>query len=431
MAAGKQRVPGDAEACISKEVNDLLAKYSVAGCQISLLYGQGLGADISCGLAMRPEEKQAAVPLLSSTMMEVASLSKSIASAFAAEYFADRDIPMSTPVQELLEKCGSSFRLELDRSVPDGSADWPGQVQLRHLMDHTGLGMHYVNGIPLDEDMPSPLDLLQGKCEANYGYAALKITKPPGERFGYSGGGFIVLQHLIETMEGKPVEEVCRQFLNSLGMSDFHFSPRDQAGRAYAKGYADNGKMVPGGRLMFPAFAAGALGTARSLANFFQAVLLAHRGGGGPLRQSTAQLLLEPEGADKGDMAFMAARMALGVFVARAGPNHIAVHQAANEGFRGVYVVCVNGPDVGKGFVVLSNGDNQAALLNAEVCRVLLGSWSWQGLNNAVLQGPANFLFEGLKQEEIVNQAYKRLVFDAFQQDGDAESNGAKRQKTA
>eukprot|EP00968_Pinguiococcus_pyrenoidosus_P012557 scaffold1102_cov256-Pinguiococcus_pyrenoidosus.AAC.52 len=62
----------------------------------------------------------------------------------------------------------------------------------------------------------------------------------------------------------------------------------------------------------------------------------------------------------------------MGVFVAEAGPNRVAVHQAANEGtvatesrrwidrasticsFRGIYMVCFDGPDAGKGYVVIS-----------------------------------------------------------------------------
>ena len=55
--------------------------------------------------------------------------------------------------------------------------------------------------------------------------------------------------------------------------------------------------------------------------------------------------------------------------------DNLVLHQAANEGFRGVYAVCFEGPDAGKGFAVLSNGDNRATLLNAEIMQaVLLGA---------------------------------------------------------
>jgi hypothetical protein len=63
-----------------------------------------------------------------------------------------------------------------------------------------------------------------------------------------------------------------------------------------------------------------------------------------------------------------------GVFVASAGENRIMLHQAANDGLRGLYMLCFEGPDAGKGFVILSNGDNPAVAFQCELCRVLLGN---------------------------------------------------------
>ena len=39
--------------------------------------------------------------------------------------------------------------------------------------------------------------------------------------------------------------------------------------------------------------------------------------------------------------------------MARAGENRVMLHQAANDGYRGVYMVCFDGPDRGKGIVVV------------------------------------------------------------------------------
>ena len=62
------------------------------------------------------------------------------------------------------------------------------------------------------------------------------------------------------------------------------------------------------------------------------------------------------------------------MFVARAGPsNRIMLHQAANDGVRGLYMLCFEGVDAGKGFVILSNGDNPAVLFQCELTRHLLG----------------------------------------------------------
>ena len=63
--------------------------------------------------------------------------------------------------------------------------------------------------------MPPVLDLISGTADAHapYGYASLRLTKEPGTAFGYSGGGFLVLQHLLESREGKPIAEIFAPFL--------------------------------------------------------------------------------------------------------------------------------------------------------------------------------------------------------------------------
>jgi len=80
-----------------------------------------------------------------------------------------------------------------------------------------------------------------------------------------------------------------------------------------------------------------------------------------------------------------------------------------------VYLYCISGPNKGSGFIVLSNGDNNAAIFNAEACQVVLRTLAWQGVSQEGLKVPAEFAFEGVPQEEIVNQVYKKLVFSAFQ----------------
>lgn len=66
-------------------------------------------------------------------------------------------------------------------------------------------------------------------------------------------------------------------------------------------------------------------------------------------------------------------QIGLGVFVATAGRNRLMLHQAANDGFRGIYLVCFEGPDAGKGLLILSNGDNPAVIFQCELARLILG----------------------------------------------------------
>jgi len=284
--------------------------------------------------------------------------------------------------------------------------------------------MHYVNGVPLSDDFPPVLSLISGSAvkPAPYGYASIDLTRAPGTKFGYSGGGFLVLQHLLETREGKPIAELLQPHFDasgaavSLGLSFTQQLP----GKHYANGYRDDGKMVNGGRLMFPPLAAGGLGTPAALLDWLRQLALAYKReeGCGPISHATARQMLEP-GPDLGSEAFMAAKMGLGVFVF-GGANKWMLHQAANDGFRGIYLVCFDGPDAEagpRGFVVLCNGDNQGMFLNCAVCRELLRTAfdpPLSGLDWSRVPDLSTFTTAGLKQEEIVNLGLKSLVLEAF-----------------
>eukprot|EP00601_Ochromonadales_sp_CCMP2298_P022638 CAMPEP_0173306040 /NCGR_PEP_ID=MMETSP1143-20121109/20347_1 /TAXON_ID=483371 /ORGANISM="non described non described, Strain CCMP2298" /LENGTH=145 /DNA_ID=CAMNT_0014247063 /DNA_START=21 /DNA_END=455 /DNA_ORIENTATION=- len=128
------------------------------------------------------------------------------------------------------------------------------------------------------------------------------------------------------------------------------------------------------------------------------------QGSGGISHQTARAMLGRGARKDLGSMEFMGAEIGSGVFVATAGLNRVMLHQAANDGFRGVYMLCFSGPDRGKGFVLCSNGDNPAVVFQAEVCREVLGvnGLGFTGIDYSQWS-EADLLFDirGLKQEAI------------------------------
>jgi len=363
----------------------------------------------------------------SSHYMEAASLSKTVAAAFAIEYFRERGVGMDTPVNALLKQAGATWTIRPPLGAHPSSADWPDQVTLAMLVNHTALGMHYVYGLPLSYGMPQPEAFLNGSLEHEFGYAPLFIERKPGASFKYSGGGFIVLQYLLETLEGKRIDELMRPFFTRCDMRDFTFSPLLPEGTPVAYGhFAREEEVAPhdGGRLAFPALAAGGLCTPTALLNFLAHLARAYRAYedgahrfAGPIAPDTARLMLDEASLqDLGSMDFMRGRIGLGVFVAKAGRNRLMFHQAANEGFRGVYFVCFSGPDRGKGFVLSCNGDNPAVVFQSEASRFLLGS-AGLGISGIDFAKIRSFNMQGLKQEEIVNLGLKELVLAGFLDD--------------
>ena len=94
------------------------------------------------------------------------------------------------------------------------------------------------------------------------------------------------------------------------------------------------------------------------------------------------------------------------------------LHQAANDGFRGLFLVCFDGPSATngpRGLVVLSNGDNDAMLFNMAMARAMLEALEPAGFDlGRVPDVAAGFDTAGMRQEEIVNLGFKGLVLDAF-----------------
>lgn len=384
---------------LKENIEEIRRKHGITGAGVAVADG-GHIQTLAFGEAAKSRR-----PVGTDTWFELASLSKTVGSAFAVEYFRKKKIPLTTPVNELLAKTASGFRIKSSKNPA-----WGDRVRIAHLMSHSALNMHYVQGVPADRPMPKVGELLGGNKK--YGYEPVEAVNEPGQVFQYSGGGFLVLEHLLEALEGKSIQDLTRPFLQGLGLGDLSFRQESLEGKNYAHGYLDNGQEIEGARLMFPALAAGAMGTARDMAKFLLHLTDAFHSldGSGPISHDTAVEMLH--GSDRGCREFMGCDMGLGVFVAEAGENRLAIHQGANDGFRAIFIQCFAGPDRGKGLTVFCNGDNKGMLFAAETAQEVLKGLDIQGIDFTKFR--SRFDFAHLRQEEIVNLGYKDLVFDAF-----------------
>ena len=158
------------------------------------------------------------------------------------------------------------------------------------------------------------------------------------------------------------------------------------------------------------------------LAHFLWHLARAYRGDDPqcPISAATARRMLgAPHLVDGGSLDDFGARAGLGVFVADCGPNKLMIHQAATEGFRGIYVVCFDGPNAAdgpSGFVACANGDEQASFLVADVCQSMLRRLDWEGVDLNHVENPAYAadMIKHTPKELVQNTSYKDLVFKAF-----------------
>ncbi|MES2526396.1 MAG: serine hydrolase [Bdellovibrionota bacterium] len=371
---------------LHQKIEEVRVQRKIPACQVSILVDGNIST-VSFG---ETDNK---------TFFEMASLSKSVASAFAIEYFTKKNIPLTTKVNDLLGTTASPYR------IPAGD-----DVTIEHLMSHKALNLHYVNGVPADKKIPAISAFLSGNTE--YGYEPIKVVNPPGTKFQYSGGGFIVLEHLLEAHSGQSAKTLTRKYLDDLGMQDWTFEQGTLKEQKYATGFSDKGEIVEGTRKMFPAFAAGGMGTSHAMAKFLHHLEAAYHdvNGSGSLSHDTARIMLH--GLDQGCRKFMGCLMGLGIFIAHAGDNKIMVHQGANDGFRCLFLHTFDGPDRGKGMVLLANKDNEAMLFIAEATQHILREMNLSGVDSEKFG--KTFSTDTLRQEEIVNLGYKNLIFNAF-----------------
>jgi len=256
---------------IAFDLSTVLEKHvDVPGLSIGLIKDYDT-IGVSSGLA-RSSIKEI---LTNNHFLECASLSKTVASVFAFEYLNNIGIRTDESVNSVLERFHSDWRIRISPqlNLPASAAD---ELKLFMLMNHTGLGMHYVNGIPLSHAFPSMYDLISGKHQEDYKYQPIFLEKVPGSRFSYAGGGYLTLQYILELISGKTIQELILPFLRSLNIeNEFTFDVYDQLDKKYAYGhYHQFAEVQPndGGRLAFPPLAAGGLctniGFAKFLAHF-------------------------------------------------------------------------------------------------------------------------------------------------------------------
>ncbi|KAK0111029.1 hypothetical protein ONS95_001409 [Cadophora gregata] len=160
--------------------------------------------------------------------------------------------------------------LDLDAPIPtylsDEQLSWistpktlhlVSQITLRHLLSHTaGLSCHGFAGYPT-KPLPSLQQILCGDHPANN--EPITISLFPGQKFCYSGGGFQVIQLILETKLRKPFHEIMHEvILKPLGMtrSTYSFIPSSEPNYAPAH-LTGNLKSTPDFHLMAESAAAG------------------------------------------------------------------------------------------------------------------------------------------------------------------------------
>ncbi len=291
-------------------------------------------------------------PVTAETLFQAASLSKGVAASVAMRLVEQGKLSLDENVNVKLRSW----------QVPDNEFTSTVKVTLRRLLSHNaGLTVHGFPGYAQGAAVPALVQLLDGKPPANT--PAVRVTRTPGSGFSYSGGGYEVMQLLIEDVTGRRFEDLARELiLDPLGMklSAYEQPLSEERARNAASAYRGDGKPIAGRWHTYPEKTAAGLWTTPSeLARWVMEI----QKPGKALNAETVKAMLTRSSGDYGS------GIGLGETAGRAS----FAHGGANAGYRCQYFAY---RDSGEGAIVMTNGDNGGDLAN-QILRSIAVEYGW------------------------------------------------------
>ncbi|MBN1372555.1 MAG: beta-lactamase family protein [Anaerolineaceae bacterium] len=367
-------------AALDQEMPDLLATYNTPGATVAIAQNGELVWEKGYGLA----DQESSIPATPDTVYQIASISKTVA---------------ATGIMRLVEQ----GKLDLDASasqyltrweIPDSDFDESG-VTLRRLLSHSaGLSVHGYPGYEPNATLPSLEDSLSGRpLGPNY---LVELVAEPGQAYSYSGGGYTLLQLIVEEVSGQPFAETMRQeVIDPLGLAHTSFVWREDLRDQTAKAYDMDGRLLPN-YLFAEQAAAGLYTTAGELVRFGAA----HLPGQELLSDSSLAKMQQvaiaiPAKSAEGFFSGMDG-YGLGWFIETLPDGSRAVnHTGGNQGWRSLLVVA---PQQRAALVVLTNSDNGSGVHDEIRARWAdwLGVGTPKGIHNARMLANLIIAFSGL-----------------------------------
>jgi CubicO group peptidase (beta-lactamase class C family) len=247
-------------------------------------------------------------------------------------------LSLDAPANQYLKR----WRLESDQFNPD-------EVTIRRLLSHTaGLTVHGYSDYGPRRSLPSLAQLLDG---ANQGDGRVFIQWQPGTVSQYSGGGFVILEMIIEDVTGEPFAAFMeREVTTPLGMASLQWTWTPESIAEAAVPHGPQGEPV-GYRLLASKAIGSEVGTVTDFARFVAAAVPGPGGepaGRGVLQPDTIRQMIEVQPPAAGNTG-----LAYGI-VSQGGDTWL-MHFGSNPGWNAFFILSV---DRREGLVVATNSSN-------------------------------------------------------------------------
>ncbi|MEL6194371.1 MAG: serine hydrolase domain-containing protein [Bacteroidota bacterium] len=301
-----------------------------------------------------------------STLFQAASISKPVTAVGALQLVERGEIELDAAVNTYLQ----------DWQIPENEFTKDRPVTLRDLLSHSsGMTVGGFDGYPDRNPIPNLIEILDGEGPANS--EPIRVVATPGSAFKYSGGGYTVVQKLIEDISGNTFQAYMQEnVLGKAGTENSTFAqplPKSDEARA-AVGHNGNREEIPGKYNTYPELAAAGLWTTPSdLAAFAMSIQKAYQG-------STDEIL-SPELAKK-LLTRQIDNWGLGLILIEGDSTNWFSHGGSNLGFRCTMLANI---DNGQGAVIMTNG-NRGAGLYTEILRSFSKTYGWDIFQSEIRQ---------------------------------------------
>lgn len=340
------RFDNASEPARSMRLEDRMRHYGASAVSVAVLRGGELAHLEAYGVVSADNDAPATPELL----FQAASISKPVSAIGAMMLVDDGRIDLDADVETYLE----------DWSLPNESGD---PATLRELLSHTaGVSVPSYPGFEKGAELPSLKEILEGAPNA---YSApVAVIGSQGE-YAYSGGGYMVVQKIIEDVAASSFSEFmdARVFAPT-GMTASSFDQYPDA-EAVVFGHDWRGARLDDGWQPYPQLApAGLWTTPRDLARLMQSYFAAYHG--------DRRQILSPESA-RAMAAPVAADTGLGFGVEGDGAGKRLTHAGWTIGYRSYLLFY---PETGDGVIAMANAQGANHLIS-EIIRMASARFGW------------------------------------------------------
>ena len=181
---------------------DRMGHYKVPGVSIAVVQDGKIRWAKGYGIANTIKERK----VDTNTIFQAGSISKPIAALSALKLVEEGILNLDQDVNEYLN----------DWKIPDNDFTKNEKVTLRRLLTHTaGITVHGFPGYQQNDTVPSIIQVLNGKGNT----PKIFIDVIPGSIWRYSGGGYTVMEKMVEDVSGLPLEVyMANNILQPIGM---------------------------------------------------------------------------------------------------------------------------------------------------------------------------------------------------------------------